>query len=38
VLVSDTGEVVPGVQVIRADDRYEVRPAAPSAFEDLEPF
>lgn len=38
VLVSDDGEVVPGVEVVRGEDRYEVRPAAPSAVEDMEPF
>lgn len=37
-VISDCGEKVPGVSVVRGEDRYEVRPAAPSAVEDLEPF
>lgn len=37
-VVSPDGEVVPGVSVQRGEDRYEVRPAAPSAVSDLEPF
>jgi hypothetical protein len=37
-VVSPDGEPVPGVSVQRGDDRYDVKPAAPSAVSELEPF